>query len=267
MQIYQKIISKKEITTLLEYHHQVDDRTDARPDVVSKHPRWGIDTWPEHIVKRVLDQVLDYDYIVEETIFNQSRIAFRLHVDSSDGELNELGDVVLIPLYTRGPSSTVFFENFWLGPSTKFSRRPIPPFEYNLQDSEGNWHYVKDLRELLTQIDNDPVSITWTTVDSQFRETVVSLISARSGQAISQVDGRTYDYSDIVNYDPTLEFSADLHQQHLQHVPIENLHGLTFAKAEEWIPGDVIKFERTRLHSAGAGHEEKIGLTIFTRRR
>jgi hypothetical protein len=266
MQTYQNIVSKDEIATLLEYHYLVDDRTDARPDVISKHPRWGIDQWPENIVKRVLDQVLDYEYIVEETIFNQSRIAFRLHVDSADNNLNELADAILIPLYTRGPSSTVFFENFWLGPSTKFSRQPIPPYEYNLQDKDGNWHYVEDLRELLKQIDQDPGSITWTTVDAVFRKTVESLILARSGQAISQVDGRTYDYSNIVNYNPTLEFSKELHQKHLQHVPIENLHGLTFADVIEWIPGNVIKFERTRIHSAGAGHEEKIGLTIFTKR-
>jgi hypothetical protein len=103
-------------------------------------------------------------------------------------------------------------------------------------------------------------------VDAVFRKTVESLILARSGQAISQVDGRTYDYSNIVNYNATLEFSKELHQKHLQHVPIENLHGLTFADVIEWIPGNVIKFERTRVHSAGAGHEEKIGLTIFTKR-
>ena len=267
MQTYQNIVSKDEIITLLEYHRQVDERTDARPDVISKHPRWGIDQWPEYIVKRVLDQVLDYDYIVEETIFNQSRIAFRLHVDSADGNLDTLGDAILIPLYTRGPSSTVFFENFWLGPSTKFSRQSIPPFEYNLPDNNGKWHYIKDLRELLKQINQDPESITWTTVNNELKETVLSLILARSGQAISQVDSRTYDYNNIVNYDPALEFSAELHEKHLQHIPIENLHGLTFADAIEWVPGNVIKFERTRLHSAGAGHEEKIGLTIFTKRR
>jgi hypothetical protein len=266
MQIYQNIVSKNEIATLLEYHYLVDARTDARPDVVSKHPRWGIDQWPEHIIKNVLDQVLDYDYIVEETIFNQSRIAFRLHVDSADGNLNTLGDVILIPLYTQGPSSTVFFENFWLGPSTKFSRHPIPLFEYNLPDTQGNWHYVKDLRELLKQIDQAPDSITWTTVNDKLRETVTSLILARSGRAISQVDDRTYDYSNIVNYDATLEFSTELHQKYLQHIPIENLHGLTFADAIQWIPGDAIKFNRTRLHSAGYGHKEKIGLTIFTKR-
>lgn len=266
MRIFKDMISQDDIDRLLEYHYKKDDRVDERPDVVSKHPRWNIDIWPQHIIENILDKILDYDYIVEETIFNQSYIPFRLHVDSADGNFGKLGDAVLIPLLTQGPSSTVFFDNFWNGPSTKFSRHPIPPFEYNLRKKDGSWHYVSDLRILLEQIDSDPNSIQWTDVDDAFKTMIVSLISARENQSISKVDGRTYDYTDIVNYDPTAKFPEDLHEKYLRHIPIENLHGLTFAGAVGWNPGDIIKFERTRLHSAGFGHNMKIGLTIFTRR-
>lgn len=83
--VYRNILKPKEVVGLLDYLQINDNRTDSRPDVRSKHPRWNVDVWPQHIVKKVIDQVLDYDYKVEEVIFNQSRISFRLHADSGDG--------------------------------------------------------------------------------------------------------------------------------------------------------------------------------------
>jgi hypothetical protein len=266
MYIYNNILSQQEISKLLEYHYVVDDRTDSRPDVISKHPRWDIDEWPQQIVKRVLDQVLDYDYIVEETIFNQSKISFRLHVDSGNGDVSKLGDSVLVPLFTQGPGSTVFFDNYWHGPSTKFSRVKIPTYEYSLPAADGTWHYVPDLRDLLQQIDNDPDGITWIKVDPELRNTVVNLISARNSNSISKMDSRTYDYSDIINYDPESRFPEDCHRRFLDHIPIENLHGLTLEGIADWQPGDVIRFDRKQLHCAGSGHDMKIGITIFTLR-
>jgi len=266
MKVFQGLLDHHDIETLLQYHYVRDDRTDARPDVISKHPRWNIDNWPQHVIKNILDRVLPLDYQVQEVIFNQSRISFRLHVDSDDGDQQKLGQAVLIPLSVRGPSATVFFDNFWLGASTKFSRTEIAPFEYQLLDQQGQWRSVPDLRILLKACQEDPEQVKDFVVNPEFVRDLEYLIKARSDQALSKTDGRCYDYTNIINFDETLRFDQDLHQQWLSHIPIENLHGLTIHKIVTWNPGDVIVFERQRLHCAASGHDEKIGVTVFTLR-
>ena len=89
------------------------------------------------------------------------------------------------------------------------------------------------------------------------------VIAARQDQKISKVDNRCYDYTDVVNYDENLKFDEHIHQQYLNHLEIETVDGLTVHDIVEWFPGDVIVFERSRLHCASSCHSEKIGITIF----
>ncbi len=266
MKIFQRLLSDREIDSLLEYHWITDDRTDDRPDVRSKHPRWNIDKWPQQIVQQVLDQVLDYTYSVEEVIFNQSRISFRLHADSGDGNLESLGHAIIIPLKVAGPSATVFFDNYWFGPSTKFSRVLIKDYEYNLHNKHGDLTHVDDLRTLLSQCLYDPSSVVDFVVNTDFIKSLEYLISARDNRSISKKDNRCYDYSDVLNYQEEKIFPSDTHQQYLNHIPIENLHGLTVDQIVSWGIGDAIVFDRKQLHCAASGHQEKIGITVFTQR-
>lgn len=260
MKVVKNLLTESEIAKLLEYHSIVDDRTDSRPDVISKHPRWDIDDWPQDIVRRILDNVLDDPYIVDEVIFNQSKISFRLHVDSGHSVEQKNGWAILVPLKVTGIAHTVFFDNFWEGPSTKFSKRKILPFEYQLQDKNGEWQYVSDVRDLRQQILDGGVT--------DFKVTIEELdyiIAARQNQKISKVDNRCYDYTDVINYDDDLKFDTTIHQQYLNHLEIETVDGLTIHDIVEWVPSDVIVFERSRLHCASSCHSEKIGITIFVR--
>jgi hypothetical protein len=266
MKIFQKLISEKDIDNLLEYHWIDDQRTDNRPDVRSKHPRWNVEHWPQKIVQTVLDQILDYEYLVEEVIFNQSRISFRLHADSGDGDQHKLGHGVIIPLKVSGPSATVFFDNYWPGPSTKFSKILIKDYEYNLHNKHGTLTYIDNIKTLLQQCLHNPMSVTDFIVNSDFIKNLEYLISARENQAISKKDNRCYDYTNIVNYQKEKMFSNSMHQQYLNHIPIESLHGLTVDQIVPWNIGDVMIFDRKQLHCAAAGHQEKIGITVFTQR-
>jgi hypothetical protein len=261
----ENLLTPQEIGALIEYMTINDDCTDQRPDVRSKHPDWKSGNWPGHIIKKILDSVLDYQYNVEETIFNESLISFRLHVDSGDGNLDKLGHAVLIPLLTEGPSSTVFFNNYWKGASTKFSRVKILPFEYSIPDQIGGVFYTSDLRDLLFNIKNKKIPDQLLHIPD-LENTISYLIDARAGNKLSKPDNRTYDYSQIINFNPLETFPEDIRQQYLSHVPAENLHGLQVEKIIEWIPGNAIIFDRTQLHSAGSGHSRKIGITIFTSR-
>lgn len=264
---YHGLLDADSIKHLLQYYTRQDHRVDQRPDVRSKHPRWDLDPWPQLLVQQVLDHVLDYAYQVEETVFNESRIAFRLHADSGDGsDACVNAHAVLMPLLVQGPSHTVFFDNHWRQPSTKFSRVAIGDFEYRLPGWDGTWISVPDLRILLNQCVQDPTGVTDFAVDADFVDQLRRLIAARSGSAISQRDRRCYDYDLVEGYDADKQFDQELWRQYLSHIPVENLAGLTVDRIVSWQPGDVIVFPRTQLHCAAAGHKRKIGITVFTQR-
>lgn len=264
IQTFKNVISQEEIQELLDYMSVEDDRTDKRPDVTSKHPRWNIDTWPQHIIQKILDKYLDYPYEIDEIIFNQFKISFKLHADSGKSLNQRQGSVIIIPLECNGPSHTVFFDNFWHNNSARFSKVDIDPWSYNLKNKHGEWQTVKHVGEFLDQCLTSPETVTDFILSEEFIDEVKLAVRARENKGMTYADDRCYDYADIENYDAFALFDTELQQKYLSHIPIESLHGLTVDSVIEWVPGEMMLFERTRIHAAASGHTEKKGITIFT---
>jgi hypothetical protein len=265
VKVYPNLVSQEQIQLFLDYMDLDDCRTDARPDVRSKDPRWDIDEFPQQQIKSILDQVLDRPYRVETVLFNDSRISFKLHADTGAGAAHEkIYKNVLIPLWFDGPSSTVIFDNYWYGPNSRFGRRAVSPFFYNLPDQSGQMQPVEDIRVLLSQCKNNPATVKHFTVDAEFIKDLEILISKRSGTNKEfKVDNFVTDYNLIGNYNPELIFDSETHEKYLKHIPIENLHGLTVDSIVEWQLGSVMTFDRSQIHCAGYGHTRKIGITFF----
>lgn len=253
--VYQNLLGKDQIAELINYFRLDDEYVDDRFDVRSKSPKWN-DSWPNDAIKKQLKKIL-LPYKVETVIFNESKISFRIHVDSDTGH-NKLYKNVLIPLQFDGEASTVFFKNYWLKKSTRFSRTNISPFRYNMFDNKGEMIWVDDIRVLLEQCKNNPTSVNNFTVSNQFISSLEDLIVKRN-----HADDRTSDYSEVLYYDKSIEFDSDTHKKYLHHIPIEDLHGLTIDSIYSWNVGDIVIFDRTQLHCAGAGHKIKLGLSLF----
>jgi hypothetical protein len=264
MQIFENILSKKKLEELISYNNKKDKRTDARPDVISKHPRWDLDEWPQKIIQKILDQILDYRYNVEEVIFYTFKISFIIHVDSGRTENQRKGHGIIIPLDTIGPATTVFFDNYWHKPSTRFSREKILPFQYQLPNKHGKWTKIDDLRTLLSEAKNNPERINDFEVTENFIQELEYLIEARSNKALAKTDDRCYDYSEIENYKKDAVIDNEIYEKYLNHIDRESTNGLTLDGIAEWIPGNVFSWPRTQLHCAGSGHKEKTGIVIFT---
>ena len=258
VKVYENVVSQDQRKILLDYFHTTDDLVDSRPDVRSKSPVWNKTTnWPQQTLKEILDSVLDIKYEAETVLFLSSITSFRLHTDSGEGNQSALHKNILIPLWFDGPATTVIFQNKYYGPSTRFGVTNISPFRYEILNHGGAIQVVEDIRELK---DISHLRIT--------REELDDLILLRSGKKpnMGKPDRRTTDYTGIEGYDPNLEFDQKLHAQYINHIPIENLHGLTVDRIVEWKLGDVITFDRQHLHCAGSGHTKKIGLSVFTNR-
>ena len=263
--IFNNIVSQSEIQTLLDYYNIDDNRTEIRPDVRSKHPRWGVDPWCEELVRDILNRVLDEPWFPEDTLFLDSHMqgqGFRLHVDSGK-EDSKLYRNVLIPIFKDGDAATMIFDNHWYGTSTRFSKTPISPFTYPLESINGIVT-VNDIRVLLEDCKNNPKKVTDFVIDKKFIKDLESLVESRSGKKLGTVDNRTSDYTKITNYDENLRFDESIHRQYISHIPIETLHGLTVDKIYNWEIGSVLTFPRTQLHCATSTHSRKIGVSVFT---
>ena len=263
-EIYDNVLDANEIQTLLDWFDRADDLVDDRINVRSKKPDWDSKSWPQALVQKALDRVLDRPYRVEVVLFYGSRISVNLHTDSGNADGQQLYKNVLIPLHTQGPATTVTFDNHWYGSHTKFGKIPVSPFVYHLPGKDGKLELVEDVRVLLEQCLTAPNTVSQFHVTDKFVKTLQKIVDARSGIGARKPDGFVTDYSQIKNYQPNLEFDKDLHKKYFNHLPIENLHGLTVEKIIEWQPGQVATFDRNQLHCAGSGHEYKVGITIFT---
>lgn len=251
---------------LIRYFEVDDDRTDCRIDVRSKHPRWGQDQWPQDLVEKLLNHVLKDPFVVEEVIFHESKISYRLHADSGNGDNQRLYKAVLIPLSWIGNSATVFFNNYWQGASAKFSRTHSPQLSYTLLDRNDNKFYVDDLEIFLQQCKTDPQSLEANfDIDQSFVQHIEYLISARKNQRLAPIDPVIDNYSLISNINDN-KFDREIHSQFLSHIPIENLHGLTVQGVVPWQHNTAIVFDRTQIHCAAHGHQSKLALTVFTQR-
>ena len=262
VEIFENIVTAEQISELRAYMDTDDHTTDARPDVRSNCPKWNQDQFPQETLRVILDQVVGTNYMPETVLFYNSRISFRLHVDSSDGQ-QDLYKNVLIPLWNDGYAGTVLFDNYWLGPSTRFSRTNASPLRYNLPDRSGKFIWVEDIRVLLEQCQTQPNLVTEFDVTDKFIADLEHLVQVRSITGAGTDDRRTSDYSQIINYKPGKKFDSEMHARYISHIPIEDLHGLTVNRVVDWNPGSVIVFDRNQLHCAASGHNQKIGVSIF----
>ena len=263
--VAQGLLSANDIADLRSYMDIDDDRTDQRPDVRTKHPIWDQTPWPQNIIETKLDQLLPQGYGVEEVTFIDTSIPFKLHVDSGDGS-PDIFKAILFPLHIDPCAHTVFFDNHWHGAKTKFSRDPVGRFHYVLQDRTGQSQEVPDIRDLLHVLEHHPEHAgSWDT-GAEFQHMLRDLIDKRQGHALSPVPDSQSDYSGLTNL-TDLPLDPDIHQQYLQHLSLNTLHGLTIDSIVPWHAGSAIVFDRDQLHCASHRHSRKIFVTVFTVRQ
>jgi hypothetical protein len=274
-ELIENILDETDVQTLLEYIAVEDERSDIRPDVSSKHPRWDVDDWPQHIVEKGLNKLYPNGFVMEEITFQDTRIGLKPHTDN--GSLpGTVGQTVMFCLHAEPSAETLFFNNYWQGwrhSGAFFTRQHWTPFQYKLPGKDGELVYVEDLR-ILHQGLLEGHEFPEFDVDSDFIKLVADTIKKRSlprdediitdkETGFIQAGPRVNDYRTLSNYQPEAMFSEELHQKWLKDVPLEDLHGLTLETVLEWKLGAGIIFNREQLHASSSNHSRKIFMTAF----
>jgi hypothetical protein len=277
-QQHKNVLNDAEIKILLDYLATDDDRTDHRPDIRSKHPRWNTDQWPQAIIESALNKLTSGNYKVVDVTFHDSKIGLKLHTDYGSTD-TEQGMTCLFSLYAEPVSQTVYFKNVYkenTDPNTGvfFTRVPWTPYSYSLENKHGKMVSIGDLRELLTQCISAPETVTEFDVDDNFIKLIESTVHKRSlpylakeiqdkTSGYQQPAPRVNNYELLTHFDPQLQFDKKIHQEFLAHIPIEDLQGLTVESIIDWEPGAAIVHSRDQVHASSSQHSRKIFLTVF----
>jgi len=267
--LHQNVVNQETIKELVNFFYTDKSRLDVRPDNISKNIDWSKDSWDKLTVKKILDQILEPGYELEYWMgmyradFRKGDTYFPIHADTGAGKDKQaIYKNILIPLELpteTGIVGTVFFDNYWHGPMSKFSKQPHYECGYDLPNRHGGKTFVKDLRVLRDQAIYLPESITDWNVDHEFLEMLDYLIPLR----LTRQNYPVSDYSNVVNAHDQ-PFPEDIRQKYLSHIKPEDLHGLSFDQCYEWSLGDAISWDRPQIHATACGPTGKLFLTIFT---
>lgn len=275
VEVIKNLLDADDLVTLLQYLAHDDHRTDARPDVRSKHPHWDEPGWPQHIIESALTQVAGPGFVIDEITFRQDRIGLKPHTDDASPQ-HAVGKNMMLLLDAKPASQTVFFANRWPNNAEYgafFTRTAWNPYTYRLENTQGQMTEV-DLRELLLRCQTDPDSVVEFEVTEDFVDLVKSLIQKRGLPKLEfdtrdQTTGymqpglRVDCYHELTGYLPGQAFDSDLHARYLSDVPIQDLEGLTVEQIIEWEPGAALVFDRDQLHCSSSNHHQKSFITIF----
>jgi len=75
------------------------------------------------------------------------------------------------------------------------------------------------------------------------------------------------EYDKMSNYKPESKFDEKVHAELLDHIDIENLHGLTLDQVVTWNVGGAFVADSQQVHSGGTGQKHKVGITVFTHQK
>ena len=148
--VYKNIVPESVRTDLCTWFEEPDDLVDSRPDCVSKAPEWNSGKWPQHLLEPVIKYLHSEDYEVEMVqFFHNINSRFPVHVDSGLGEAHQqIYQGMILPLTVEGDIGTVFFQNYWTGRCSKFTKQPQPDQNLSQPNGEPRNQVITDYRNV-----------------------------------------------------------------------------------------------------------------------
>ena len=255
VQSFTNLIDQSDRISLLNYFENGEGDMDVRPDVTTIDPHVDQNNWPKALVEKICNHICDDGWSIESITFWKSKISFPIHADTRGGdEKNILGKNILIPLeWHGGDASTVVFKNRWSGPQAVFMRKEKSRYRTFIPKKDGTIAEVEDIR-LVEDISEFDITM------EEFNKIKDTRTKKHKG------DPRISDYSLLTEYVSDVEFSNDIQEKYMKHIPLSDLHGLQIDKIIEWEKNTVYAWDRQQLHCSGSGHKTKSMVTIFCNR-
>ena len=197
--------------------------------------------------------------------FITSKFPLRVHADTGKDPLDVIGQNILIPINIH-PSDkkphTIIFKNGWYGPSAYFTTKHTDGYDHVLKDMNGNFIDVFDIREFNEKIkktkENEIVEFSGGSflINNLFKEQILKLVNSKR-----------YNIRTNKHITEGKNFDKKIYEKYLSHQPYEDLADLVVDTIYEWKIGDMLIWDRSRIHSSDNflinGLIEKTAIPLF----
>ena len=197
--------------------------------------------------------------------FITSKFPLRLHADTGKDPLDVIGQNILIPINIH-PSDkkphTIIFKNEWYGPSAYFTTKHTGGYDHILKDINGNFIDIFDIREFNEKIkknkENEIIEFSGGSflINNLFKEQILKLVNSKR-----------YNIRTNKHITEGKNFDKKIYEKYLSHQPYEDLADLVVDTIYEWKIGDMLIWDRSRIHSSDNflinGLIEKTAIPLF----
>lgn len=197
-----------------------------------------------------------------------------LHADTGRDKNAIIYKQILIPLKIV-PSKkkscnnvyTIIFNKRWYGKASTFrykvSDQKFLKFDYTIKDQDSKFIKIKDLRIFYEKIKKfDNINFTYNDgnfkVTNNFKKKILKILK------LPRKRYNQFSNKHIIN---KKKFNTSLYKKYLTHQPKEDFQSLEIDTLFNWSIGDMLVWDRTKLHSSNDytkyGIKRKIGFSIF----
>ena len=280
VRINQNVLSNDEIKKLIDFEcnatERFANRDDARKTGLGKKGKTEMnpEKWDPLIKDILLDKIqnmignfsiADDEYPPH---FFRTTFPLSIHADTGHDPSLLVYKQLLFPLESTPPkkAKTIIFKNKWYGPAASFTPKNSKrnEFQYTILDDNGKFIVIDNIKEFYDEVKSSKsTSIT--------KNNGVFTISEKLLKKIEELkNSNRYNMWTDQHISSEIPFDKEKYQTYLSHIPYETLYGLEIEKIFDWIPGSVLIWNRTNLHSSSNymkdGVKTKLGLAIFTKR-
>ena len=266
-------VNDDEIKSLLDYYQSISD--DQKINVARDNRLYEEEPVSEQLdslIRPILSKFVDYDFTYAPSALFQQGTDFNshLHVDSEPTDMSKWGHVIIIPLKILYPgASTIVFANRITVPSSimKFCRGHAE-FAGPIADIDGKPIWFDDIRNLLPLVESHAKDATFHLGAHTFKND--ARLQFRVKNRIlrgAHYKDTSANYQLLSNLDLDHEIDPKIYEDHLAHIHPNDLRGLVVEQVIDWRIGDVIKFERSAIHTGGTYGRGKIGFTAFLNKK
>lgn len=200
-----------------------------------------------------------------------------MHADTGRNKKAIIYKQILIPLKiisSKKNSSkkvfTIIFNRRWYGPACTFRYKKTDPknysFDYTIKDQNSCFIKIKDLRNFykkIKKLQNSNFSYENGNfrIDSNFKKKILKILKNPK---------KRYNQFSNKHITNNKKFNVNLYKKYLTHQPIDDFKSLKIDTLFSWSIGDMLVWDRTKLHSSNDyskhGIKRKIGFSVFLSR-
>ena len=245
-------ISKEDCNELLELRKSIKNKMVDREESTKVAFNFEQSDISKKLKNKVEEKIGEFYVNDFEPHFITTRFPLRLHVDTGKNPNDIIYKNVVIPLEfvyqneneNNKKPNTIIFKNKWYDRSALFTKKTSNNYDFIIKDSAGNFVDITNIHNFKSKIDEvDDEEIIYEGnkyfVNKIFKD-YISMLSKTKRYNI-----RTDKH--IIN---KTNFDKNIYEKYMSHQPYEDCQGLELDKALEWNVGNLIYWDRIRIHSS-----------------